>query len=367
MKKFILTITLLTISNFVFAISANDFSTITSENANEYYEYSYTNNNESILKYLSDNKLISNDKILKAAIHNEYTSFLLNHTFLTNTFANLTSDEYNDIVKFVSYDPCHMKSVYIFLENPRFNPNVLIPGLKSLCASNEYGAVSYAFYLVKGETDDLYLRCPKRFKRFLDSILIITLEKGYKTLKYDTNMYYGYNNVVIYALRNYKYKKSISKEKIISKLDIDFYKTQPLPYRVYDYKEVVEYCNNIYLTYNDNPYVAFFMDDYYETSHLEKLYVRLNGEIKVKCAVYIKDLDKLIDSLNIIIPTNFSAKRINTICDILSEAADNYRTTEIVEIVSKLNKIYSPNLEKDSEKWEPVIAKIRSLIEINKK
>lgn len=323
MKKLILLVaTLLTgfIANAtlsdteIAAIKTNDFSKITTANAINYYDYAYANTNTAVMTYLFNNKLMSEVTLLKGAIHISAMDILLNYAELKRVINTvMTAEDYADFVNFISTDAYHMQHILIFSQKENFKPDVLIPGIKQLAAAGEYGAVSMAYFFAKGETDSTYLTLSTEYKKCLDQFLIKTLEQGYKTLKWKPDFYIGYNNVVVYALRSIRYNDIMPMSTLISKIDSDFYRVVPFPHRVMFFKDVAEYCNNIYVSQSKLPnigYVAYATDEFYGTSLLDIAYTNSTGEVKLKTALYSNNLDKMIDSYNEYMPTNFSYKRI---------------------------------------------------------
>lgn len=79
-------------------------------------------------------------------------------------------------------------------------------------------------------------------------------------------------------------------------------------------------------------------------------------------AFYLKDNDKIIDAYKKI-GTTATADEVNAIIPVVNGLDYNYRKTEVIDILSNINAKYTLKLYDDCDTWEPILSKIRALID----
>ena len=83
----------------------------------------------------------------------------------------------------------------------------------------------------------------------------------------------------------------------------------------------------------------------------------------VDLATYIGDKDKIIDAFKNIGLTATPAQ-INSFIEVANALDVGYRTDEVKLILATINKKYTLKLYDDRDTWEPILSKVRALLEI---
>lgn len=83
---------------------------------------------------------------------------------------------------------------------------------------------------------------------------------------------------------------------------------------------------------------------------------------KIQTALYTKDPATLIDVL-IEIDTSASAEDINAVIPVLNSFDPDYKSAEVLKALKAINQRYTLKLYDDRDTWEPIISKIRAIIE----
>ena len=89
----------------------------------------------------------------------------------------------------------------------------------------------------------------------------------------------------------------------------------------------------------------------------------VDGKTKVEVALYLDDVDKLIDALKVV-GDNLDAKTVESIIAPLNNVNAGYRTDDLRLALANINKKYTVKLYDDRDTWEPILSKIRAMIDI---
>ena len=89
----------------------------------------------------------------------------------------------------------------------------------------------------------------------------------------------------------------------------------------------------------------------------------VDGKTKVEVALYLDDVDKLIDALKVV-GDNLDAKTVESIIAPLNNVNAGYRTDDLRLALANVNKKYTVKLYDDRDTWEPILSKIRAMIDI---
>lgn len=84
---------------------------------------------------------------------------------------------------------------------------------------------------------------------------------------------------------------------------------------------------------------------------------------KIDTAFYLSDNDKLID-VAMTIDDGVSAERLNKIIGVFASFDPDYRAADVAKALRVINKRYTLKLYDDRDTWEPILSKVRALIEI---
>ena len=88
----------------------------------------------------------------------------------------------------------------------------------------------------------------------------------------------------------------------------------------------------------------------------------VDGKTKVKIALYLDDIDKLIDALKVV-GDDLDAKTVESIIAPLNGVNAGYRTDDLRLALANVNKKYTLKLYDDRDTWEPILSKIRAMID----
>lgn len=94
-------------------------------------------------------------------------------------------------------------------------------------------------------------------------------------------------------------------------------------------------------------------------------YIIQNGEWtdKADLAIYLGDKDKVIDVF-LTIDENATAKQLNSMIVVLNGLDREYRRTDVLAILKNVNSKYTLKLYNEREKWEPILSKVRAMIDV---
>ena len=85
-------------------------------------------------------------------------------------------------------------------------------------------------------------------------------------------------------------------------------------------------------------------------------------KIKLDAVLFCKNSDKMIDVL-IACDDSLSAKDIEAVIVPLNGLDPNYRTADVLRALKAINQRYTLKLYDDRDSWEPVLSKIRAMID----
>ena len=80
-------------------------------------------------------------------------------------------------------------------------------------------------------------------------------------------------------------------------------------------------------------------------------------------ALYLKDNDKLIDML-LVANEELTAEQLKQVIPIINSLDVDYRTAEVVKALRNINSRYTLRLYNEREVWEPILSKIRAMIDV---
>ena len=105
--------------------------------------------------------------------------------------------------------------------------------------------------------------------------------------------------------------------------------------------------------------------NYGVTDLYKKYWTKLNKNPYVarSVAIKLKDIDKKIDSYLMSVE-RLTPKNINVIIKEFNGLDVDYRKADVLKILRNINSKYTLNLYDDRDTWEPILAKIRAMIEV---
>ena len=84
---------------------------------------------------------------------------------------------------------------------------------------------------------------------------------------------------------------------------------------------------------------------------------------KLNAALYCNDVDKAIEIL-IACDTTLEAKDIDSAIAAINALDPDYKQAEVLKALKAVNQRYTLKLYDDRDTWEPVLSKLRAMIEI---
>ena len=87
-----------------------------------------------------------------------------------------------------------------------------------------------------------------------------------------------------------------------------------------------------------------------------------NQAIKFDAILYVDDKDALIDACKVI-DTSIDAKMLEKIIIALNAIDAGYRTDDLKLALKNINKKYTIKLYDDRDTWEPIVSKVRAMID----
>ena len=87
-----------------------------------------------------------------------------------------------------------------------------------------------------------------------------------------------------------------------------------------------------------------------------------NSSSKLNVAKYLKDTDKIIETL-ITCDDSLKATEIDSIIPVLNALDPEYKPAEVVKALRAVNQRYTLKLYDDRDTWEPILSKIRAMID----
>lgn len=89
----------------------------------------------------------------------------------------------------------------------------------------------------------------------------------------------------------------------------------------------------------------------------------VDAKTRVETAIYLDDVDKLIDALKVV-GDDLDAKTVESIIAPLNGVNAGYRTDDLRLALMNVNKKYTIKLYDDRDAWEPILSKIRAMIDV---
>lgn len=91
--------------------------------------------------------------------------------------------------------------------------------------------------------------------------------------------------------------------------------------------------------------------------------VKQDPAVALKAALFLNDVDKIIDSL-LASTDNLDAATIEKIIAPLNSVDADYRKDDILKVLKNINSKYTIKLYDDRDVWEPVLSKIRAMADV---
>lgn len=96
----------------------------------------------------------------------------------------------------------------------------------------------------------------------------------------------------------------------------------------------------------------------------QSIYSKIKSKsVKLDIAYYLEDKDKIIDIL-LSIDDSISSKQIEKAIEVINTFDPDYRTADVLKALRVINKKYTLKLYDDHDTWEPILSKVRALIDI---
>ena len=96
----------------------------------------------------------------------------------------------------------------------------------------------------------------------------------------------------------------------------------------------------------------------------ESIYSKLTGiKAKLDTALYLGDNDKLIDIL-MTIDSSIAPEKIEKAIMIINTFDPDFRAADVLKALRIINKKYTLKLYDDRDTWEPILSKVRALIDV---
>ena len=89
----------------------------------------------------------------------------------------------------------------------------------------------------------------------------------------------------------------------------------------------------------------------------------VDAKARVETAIYLDDVDKLIDALKVV-GDDLDAKTVESIIAPLNGVNAGYRTDDLRLALMNVNKKYTIKLYDDRDAWEPILSKIRAMLDV---
>ena len=83
---------------------------------------------------------------------------------------------------------------------------------------------------------------------------------------------------------------------------------------------------------------------------------------KIEATLYLNDNDKLVDALTTV-DNSLSAKTLEKVIIVLNTVDPDWRSADVLKALRVINKKYTLKLYDDRDTWEPILSKVRALID----
>lgn len=84
---------------------------------------------------------------------------------------------------------------------------------------------------------------------------------------------------------------------------------------------------------------------------------------KFTLITYLNDADKFLDVFKTV-ESDATAEQLNKLIEVIVGLDYNYRASEVLDILKNINAKYTLKLYDDRDTWEPVLSKVRALIDV---
>lgn len=117
------------------------------------------------------------------------------------------------------------------------------------------------------------------------------------------------------------------------------------------------------VTWEKLSYVKW-INKYYGTQFNDILYAKSNINGKVCVAIEANDADKILDVLEYINQVELKPESIQKIIIVLNAQKADWRQADVLKALKNINSMYTIKLYDDRDTWEPIISKVRAMIEV---
>ena len=107
-----------------------------------------------------------------------------------------------------------------------------------------------------------------------------------------------------------------------------------------------------------------WLNKYYGTQFNDILYAKSNFAGKLYIAVETSDADKVLDVLEFVKQDTLDAETTYKMIVILNGQKADWRQADVLKALKNINSMYTIRLYDDRDAWEPVLSKLRAMIEV---
>ncbi len=107
-----------------------------------------------------------------------------------------------------------------------------------------------------------------------------------------------------------------------------------------------------------------WLNKYYGDKFNDILYIKSNVKGKIYIAVETNDAAKLLDALENVNQNTLDAETALKIITILNGQKADWRSADVLKALKNINSMYTIKLYDDRDAWEPVLSKLRAMIEV---
>jgi hypothetical protein len=96
-----------------------------------------------------------------------------------------------------------------------------------------------------------------------------------------------------------------------------------------------------------------------------RMFPDISKDIKIglDVAFYLNDTDKIIDML-LAAKEELTAEQLEKVIPVINSIDADYRAADVVKALRNINARYTLKLYDDRKTWEPILSKIRALIDV---
>lgn len=107
-----------------------------------------------------------------------------------------------------------------------------------------------------------------------------------------------------------------------------------------------------------------WVNEQYGNQFNDILYAKSNADGKMYIALYLNDADKVLDNLQNITQNTLDADILQKIIPILNGQNVDWRQADVIKALRNINAMYTIRLYDDRDTWEPILSKIRAMIDV---